>query len=188
MTGSPPNYPVRPQQCPSLHRGNGCPLKAFMGCNPTPRVLTFFRSLTAATVTVTDAQRQSRLNVEELAKLCAQLHPFPVYFGKSQEAVKGSRVNSRLRVSCPTSPKVTMSLWTDRTFILVKSRASVGADQAEYKRLSADTYIRLKTFAMANWTPFMLPDSSCFETARSTKWQSCHKSCSPKRACLNPDY
>lgn len=60
---------------PSPHRGNVCPLTAFMGRDPTAPVNTFLRSTTATPVTITDAQLESKLNAEELVKLCADLHP-----------------------------------------------------------------------------------------------------------------
>ena len=55
----------------SPHRGNFCPITAFMGRDPTPPFLTFLRSSTATPVTVTEAQRESVLNVKTVVYLCA---------------------------------------------------------------------------------------------------------------------
>ena len=45
-----------------------------MGRDPTPTVLTFLHSATATPVNVTEAQRKSALNVEELFALFADIH------------------------------------------------------------------------------------------------------------------
>lgn len=60
---------------PSPHRGNICLFKSSMGRKPTPPVLTFLRSATFTSVTVAEAQREFKLNIEEPVKLCADLHP-----------------------------------------------------------------------------------------------------------------
>lgn len=45
-----------------------------MSCKPTPLVLVFLYLTTAMPVTVTKAERESKLNVEKLVKLCPGLH------------------------------------------------------------------------------------------------------------------
>ena len=86
---------------PSPHRGNVCPFTAFMGCDPTPPVLTFLRSSTTTPVTVTEAQRESALNVEELVRLCADLHQ------RVQSALAKHRKQSREAMSKGRLPNFT---------------------------------------------------------------------------------
>ena len=60
---------------PSPQRGNVCPITAFQGREPTPPVCTFIRTATTTPVTVTEAQLESKLNIEKLIEFCAELHP-----------------------------------------------------------------------------------------------------------------
>lgn len=60
---------------PSPQRGNISPITAFMGREPTPPIQTFLRTSTSKPVSLTELQLESMMNVEELLKLCAEIHP-----------------------------------------------------------------------------------------------------------------
>lgn len=59
---------------PSPHLGNFCSFTAFMGRNAKLPILTFFRSAMTTPITVTEGQRESKLTIKKLVKLCADLH------------------------------------------------------------------------------------------------------------------
>lgn len=59
---------------PSPQHENVCPIMTFTGRQATFPVKTFLRSTIAKTVTLPEAQGESSKNVEELIKICADLH------------------------------------------------------------------------------------------------------------------
>ena len=59
----------------SRQRGNFSHITAFMGYDPTPPINTFLPTSTWKAVSLTEAQIESMMNVEELFKLHAEIHP-----------------------------------------------------------------------------------------------------------------
>lgn len=91
----------------SPHCRNVCPITAFISRDPTPSVLTFFWISTATPVTVTQSQRELKINVDELlscvpnsARTCCLLRP----------TIGSSCEKPPPKVSYPALKKVTMSL------------------------------------------------------------------------------
>ena len=83
---------------PSPQRGNVCPITAFMGREPTPPIRTFLRNATVKTVTLSEAQAESALNVKELLLLCDELHP------RVQSSLESHRRQARESASRGTLP------------------------------------------------------------------------------------
>lgn len=129
----------------SPHHENFFPFIAVMGRNATPPIMTFFRSATTTTVTVTESQRESKLKVKKLVKLCANLHPRVQY--KLAKHRKQSR-EAASKVCCLSTPRATFSYVLTST--PVSHSVSACTDLKESARFSTTTCTKLKTFTMAN--------------------------------------
>lgn len=60
---------------PSPQRGNVSPITAFTGLKPTPPISTFVRMITGSTVDLSDMEFERISNIENLLKICSELHP-----------------------------------------------------------------------------------------------------------------
>ena len=83
---------------PSRQRGNVCPVTAFMGQEPSTPIKTFMHSSTIESVTLTDLQHESAMNVEDLLKACEDLHP------RVQATLQKNRAQQRDKMSSGRLP------------------------------------------------------------------------------------
>lgn len=82
----------------SAQRNMVASITAFTRLNPSPPISTFFRTETSSSVTTTDAQRERILNIEELEKGVAELHPlFQSTLQKSREQGRKTASEGALR-------------------------------------------------------------------------------------------
>ena len=83
---------------PSRQRGTVCPVTAFMGQEPSTPIKTFMHSSTIESVTLTDLQHESAMNVEDLLKACEDLHP------RVQATLQKNRAQQRDKMSSGRLP------------------------------------------------------------------------------------
>lgn len=60
---------------PSPHRGNVAHIKAFTGLDPSPPLATFIKSDTAEAATLSEIQHKKSVNINDLKKSVADVHP-----------------------------------------------------------------------------------------------------------------
>lgn len=82
---------------PSPQRGNFAPITAFHVIQLTPPISTFYRSETAKSITVDQLIREHAMNVNELVKLVAELHP-RIYHTLQEQRQRGRDAASHGRL------------------------------------------------------------------------------------------
>lgn len=133
-------------ESPSHHRGNVCPVTAFMESNCALPIKHFIRSGTVKQMTLTDLQVGSAFNVEKLLKLRDELEP--PFQSSLTEHHKQAR-NSRSRGRLPNFTEGDHVLIAGYNFYPGKNPAFDGMDHVVSKRLSKTTSFKLKMVVVA---------------------------------------